>query len=135
MSNARYMLDTNIVSDLIRHPDGKAARHIAAIGDHGLAVSIITACELRFGAVKRGSARLRERVEAILQRLTVLPFDVPADDNYADIRATLERAGTPIGPNDLLIAAHAAAAGVPLVTANIDEFSRIPNLVVEDWLA
>ncbi|MGO4335661.1 type II toxin-antitoxin system VapC family toxin [Labrys sp. KB_33_2] len=129
------MLDTNIVSDLIRHPDGKAARHIAGIGDHGLAVSIITACELRFGAVKRGSGRLQERVEAILQRLTILAFDVPADGKYADIRAALERAGTPIGPNDLLIAAHASAAGIPLVTANIDEFARIPHLVLENWLA
>ncbi|WP_454817123.1 PIN domain-containing protein [Labrys neptuniae] len=129
------MLDTNIVSDLIRHPDGKAARHIAGIGDHGLAVSIITACELRFGAVKRGSGRLQERVEAILQRLTILAFDVPADGKYADIRAALERAGTPIGPNDLLTAAHASAAGIPLVTANIDEFARIPDLVLENWLA
>lgn len=135
MSNARYMLDTNIVSDLIRHPDGKAAKHIAGIGDHGLSVSIITACELRFGAVKRGSTRLQERVEAILQRLTILAFDVPADCNYADIRAAFERAGTPISPNDLLIAAHAAATGIPLVTANIDEFARVPNLVLENWLA
>lgn len=128
------MLDTNIVSDLIRNPAGKAAAHLRAVGDHDLAVSIITAAELRFGAVKSGSTRLLSRVEAILDTLGVLPFDVPADAEYANIRAELETSGQPIGPNDLLIAAHARSLGTAIVTANAAEFSRVRGLAVENWL-
>lgn len=128
------MLDTNIVSDLIRNPAGKAAAHLRAVGDHDLAVSIITAAELRFGAVKSGSTRLLSRVEAILDTLGVLPFDVPADAEYANIRAELEASGQPIGPNDLLIAAHARSLGTTMVTANATEFSRVRGLNVENWL-
>lgn len=128
------MLDTNIVSDLIRNPTGKAASHIARVGDHGLAVSIIVAAELRFGAAKSGSAKLLERIEAALAKLPALPFDVPADAEYGGIRAELEVAGKPIGPNDLLIAAHACALGTTLVTDNAGEFSRVRGLKVENWL-
>ena len=128
------MLDTNIVSDLIRNPAGKAAAHLRAVGDHDLAVSIITAAELRFGAVKSGSTRLLSRVEAILDTLGVLPFDVPADAEYANIRAELEASGQPIGPNDLLIAAHARSLGTAIVTSNATEFSRVRGLAVENWL-
>jgi tRNA(fMet)-specific endonuclease VapC len=128
------MLDTNIVSDLIRNPAGKAAGRLRAVGDDGLAVSIITAAELRFGAVKSGSTRLLSRVEAILDTLEVLPFDVPADAEYANIRVELEALGQPIGPNDLLIAAHARSLGTPIVTANATEFSRVRGLIVENWL-
>ena len=134
MTVPRFMLDTNIVSDLIRNPMGKVAQHIRAIGDHGLAVSIISAAELRFGAAKRGSARLSSRVEAVLGALTVLPFDVPADAEYARIRAELETAGKPIGPNDLLIAAHAYALGTTIVTNDSTEFGRIHGLQIENWL-
>jgi len=129
------MLDTNIVSDLIRNPGGRVAQHIRRIGDHGLAVSIITAAELRFGAVKSGLPRLRERVEAVLGRLVVLSFDVPADAEYASVRAELEAAGKPIGPNDLLIAAHARSLDTTMVTDNVAEFGRVRGLRVENWLA
>jgi tRNA(fMet)-specific endonuclease VapC len=128
------MLDTNIVSDLIRNPAGKAAVHLRTIGDHGLAISIITAAELRFGAAKSDSPRLLSRVEAILDTLGVLPFDVPADAEYAIIRVGLEASGKPIGPNDLLIAAHARSLGTTIVTANATEFSRVRGLNVENWL-
>jgi tRNA(fMet)-specific endonuclease VapC len=130
----RYVLDTNIVSDLVRNPGGKAAARLRAVGDHGLAVSIITAAELRFGAAKSGSPRLLPRVEAILDTLDVLPFDVPADAEYANIRVELEALGKPIGPNDLLIAAHARSLGTTIVTANATEFSRVRGLNVENWL-
>jgi len=129
------MLDTNIVSDLIRNPAGKAAARVRTIGDAGLAVSIITAAELRFGAAKSGSPRLKFRVEAILNALDVLSFDVPADSEYAAIRADLEALGMPIGPNDLLIAAHSRSLGTTIVTANATEFSRVSRLKVENWLA
>jgi tRNA(fMet)-specific endonuclease VapC len=130
----RYMLDTNIVSDLVRNPDGKAAARLRAVRDHGLAVSIITAAELRFGAAKSGSPRLLSRVEAIFDRLAVLPLDVPSDAEYANIRVELETSGKPIGPNDLLIAAHARSLGTTIVTANLTEFSRVRGLNVENWL-
>ena len=129
------MLDTNILSDLVRNPQGRVAAQIAAIGADRVCASIVTAAELRYGCARKGSARLTAQVEAILGALTVLSFDPPADAAYAAIRAGLEAAGTPIGPNDLLIAAHARTAGAVLVTANRDEFGRVPELVVENWLA
>jgi tRNA(fMet)-specific endonuclease VapC len=135
MTPSRYMLDTNIISDLIRHPEGKAANRIRKIGTDGLCVSIITAAELRFGIAKRASARLTELIEQVLVEIEVLPLAAPADDVYARIRNDLEKAGKPIGPNDLLIAAHALTLGAILVTANAQEFRRVPELKVENWLA
>lgn len=129
-----YMLDTNIVSELLRNPDGRAAKRIAEVGPDVICVSIITAAELRYGCAKRGSAKLLAHVEAVLESVQVLAFDVPAGTEYGGIRAELEAAGKPIGPNDLLIAAHAYATGAILVTANTAEFSRIRGLRVENWL-
>jgi tRNA(fMet)-specific endonuclease VapC len=130
----RYMLDTNIVSDLIRNPAGKAAKRSQKVGDDALCVSIITAAELRFGAAHRASPRLTERVEQLLGELTVVAFKEPADAAYAGIRLALQQAGQPIGPNDLLIAAHAMTVGAVLVTANDREFRRVRGLKVENWL-
>lgn len=135
MSRSRYMLDTNIVSDLIRSPQGRVYDQIAAIGSDPMCISVITAAELRYGCAKRGSPRLLAQVEAILGSLEILPFDIPADAEYAGIRAELEAAGKPIGPNDLLIAAHAYSMGATLVTANVGAFERIRGLSVENWLA
>jgi tRNA(fMet)-specific endonuclease VapC len=129
-----FMLDTNIVSDLARHPAGKVAQKIADIGEAGLCISILVAAELRFGLVRFGSPKLVEHVETALRFITTVPFDSPAEREYARIRLTLERAGTPIGPNDLFIAAHACALDVPLVTDNEREFRRVPGLRVENWL-
>lgn len=116
------MLDTNIVSDLLRHPDGSAAKRIAEVGPDAICVSIITAAELRYGCARKGSAKLLAHVEAILESVQALALDLPADAEYGGIRAELEAAGKPIGPNDLLIAAHAYAAGAILVTDNTSEF-------------
>jgi tRNA(fMet)-specific endonuclease VapC len=129
------MLDTNILSDLVRNPQGVVFDRIAEVGNDALCISIITAAELRFGCAKRGSAKLLRQVEAIMEGLDILPLDVPADTEYGGIRAELEAAGKPIGPNDLLIAAHAYALGTVLVTANVDEFSRVRGLKLENWLA
>jgi tRNA(fMet)-specific endonuclease VapC len=129
------MLDTNIVSDLVRSPQGRVFDRIAEIGGDNMCISIITAAELRYGCAKKGSPRLLAQVEAILGSIEILAFDVPADTEYAGIRAELEAAGRPIGPNDLLIAAHAYAAGVTFVTANAGEFERVRGLRVENWLA
>jgi tRNA(fMet)-specific endonuclease VapC len=128
------MLDTNLVSDLVRNPSGRAAEKLAAFGDEGVCISIVTAAELRYGVAKRGSERLGRQVEAVLSAIAILPLDAPADREYGDIRLELEGLGTPIGPNDLLIAAHARALGVPLATANVAEFRRVRGLSVENWL-
>lgn len=127
------MLDTNALSELIRNPQGVLAQRLNALEPDTVCTSIIAACELRFGAQRKGSAPLTQRVEQLLQALTVLPLDTPADEHYADIRATLERSGTPIGSHDLFIAAHARSRGMTLLTRKLREFQRIPGLTVEDW--
>lgn len=129
-----YLLDTNILSDLVRNPQGRIAACIAQVGEKSVCTSMIVASELRFGAAKRNAPKLTAQVDAILAALEVRPFDIPADREYAKLRFHLEQAGTPIGPNDILIAAHALAAESTLVTANTGEFSRVPGLAVENWL-
>jgi tRNA(fMet)-specific endonuclease VapC len=128
------MLDTNIVSDLVRNPQGRVFDKIVRVGSDRLCISIITAAELRYGCARKQSARLLAQVEAILAGLEILPFDVPADTEYGGIRSELQAAGKTIGPNDLLIAAHACATGSTLVTANVDEFRRVRGLNIENWL-
>jgi len=132
--NASYLLDTNILSDLVRHPQGLIANRIAREGESSVCTSIVVASELRFGACKRASARLTAQVEAILSAIEILPLEEPADQHYGKLRALLEAKGKMIGPNDLLIAAHALALDCSVITANSNEFSRIPGLKVENWL-
>lgn len=129
----RYLLDTNILSALLADPRGLVASHIARVGDAALATSIVIAAELRYGAAKKGSPRLSERVEALLDRLPVLALEAPSDQVYGEVRADLERRGQLIGPNDLLIASHAIAADRTLVSDNVSEFSRITGLRLENW--
>lgn len=131
----RYLLDTNILSDLLRHPTGRAARRLAIVGEAVVCTSIVVACELRYGAAKKGSSELSGRIEALLESLEILPLDKDSDRRYAEIRSHLDRSGRPIGPNDLLIAAHSLALDLILVTDNADEFSRVPGLATENWLA
>ncbi len=134
MNAPRYLLDTNILSDLVRHPQGIVARKIAEVGEAAVCTSIIAAAELRFGAAKRNSARLSHQVHAILSAIEVLALDMPADSAYAQLRWALEQSGRPIGPNDMLIAAQALAHECVLVTANVGEFSRVADLQVTNWL-
>lgn len=129
-----YLLDTNIVSDLVRRPQGAVAERIREVGEANVCTSIIVAAELRYGAAKKGSPRLTAQLEAILAALMVLPLEVPADDVYGRLRAQLERVGQPIGGNDLLIAAQAVALGHVLVTDNESEFGRIDALTCQNWL-
>ncbi|WP_297488207.1 type II toxin-antitoxin system VapC family toxin [Acidocella sp.] len=130
----RYLLDTNILADLIRHPQGQIAARIGQVGEATICTSIIVAAELRFGAATSGSARLRAQMDAVLGVVDILPFETPADAVYGDIRTRLERAGTPIGGNDLLIAAQAKALGFTVVTDNERGFGRVEGLDVENWL-
>lgn len=129
-----YLLDTNIISDVIRNPDGPAAHRIDQVGAKRIFTSIIVAAELRYGCAKKGSPKLLSKVESLLETIPVLPLDIPVDAEYGGIRAELEAAGQPIGMNDLLIAAQAYALGLTLVTDNTREFSRIVGLNVENWL-
>ena len=129
-----YLLDTSILSDLVRRPQGRVAARIAELGEDRVITSIVVACELRYGAAKRDSKRLSRQVEAVLGAIAVLPLEAGVDRQYAAIRATLEEQGTPIGANDLLIAAHARALHSVCVTANVAEFRRVPDLKVENWL-
>jgi tRNA(fMet)-specific endonuclease VapC len=102
----RYLLDTNIVSNLVRNPQGKVAQHIRKVGEAQVCISIMVAAELRYGAAKKGSPRLSAQLGAVLGALEVLPFEAPADAAYGLLRTRLEQAGRPIGASDLLIAAH-----------------------------
>ena len=130
----RFLLDTNILSDLVRHPHGRIFDQIKDVGEQNICTSIVVAAELRYGAAKKDSSRLTMQLEAILHAIDVLAFEQPADAVYGELRTRLERAGESIGANDLLIAAHALTLAHTMVTDNEREFSRIKDLRVENWL-
>jgi len=130
----RFLLDTNILSDLVRHPRGLVSDRIKEVGEDNICTSVVVAAELRYGAAKKASSRLTMQLEAILRAIDVLALEQPADAVYGSLRARLEQAGRSIGANDLLIAAHALAVGHTLVTDNAREFSRIHGLRVENWM-
>jgi len=130
----RNLLGTNIVSDLVRNPQGKIAERISKLGEDRVCTSIVVAAELRYGAEKKGSLRLTAQLEAVLGALEVLPLETPADKTYGMVRTRLEKAGRPIGGNDLLIASQALALGYTLVSDNEREFARVDGLRHENWL-
>ncbi len=129
-----YLLDTNIVSDLIRNPAGRVASMIGKVGEDAVATSILVAAELRFGAERKGSKRLTAQLDAVLGAITILSWEQPAERVYGALRAALERAGTPIGGNDMLIAAQALALDRTLVTDDKREFGRVKGLKLANWL-
>ena len=130
----RYLLDTNILSDLVRKPQGRVAQRISAVGEKQVCTSIIVAAELRYGAAKKGSPRLAAQLETVLGAIEVLPFAAPADRVYGMLRARLEQRGQPIGGNDLLIAAQAVALGYTVVTDDKRAFARVGDLPRENWV-
>jgi tRNA(fMet)-specific endonuclease VapC len=129
-----YLLDTNILSHLVRQPQGPVADHIADVGEAYVLTSVIVACELRYGAAKSGSKKLTRQVEAVLSAMTIKPLESDVERVYASIRVALERKGTPIGAHDMLIAAHARTIDAVCVTDNVAEFKRVPALKVENWV-
>lgn len=131
----RYLLDTNIVSELVRNPHGRITQRIRKVGEAHVCTSIFVAAELRYGSAKKGSSRLTAQLDAVLSALEVLPFKAPADMTYGLLRAHLEQGGKPIGANDLLIAAQALSLGHVLVTDNAREFARVDGLSCENWLS
>ncbi len=130
----RYLLDTNIVSALLREPHGPVFERIRAVGEANVCTSVVVSSELRFGAAKRGSSRLIAQLEAVLSALDVLPLEPAVDAVYTETRWRLEQRGTPVGANDLFIAAHALLLDCVLVTDNEREFRRVEGLLVENWL-
>lgn len=130
----KLLLDTNICIYIIKQQPASVLKHFLEyqIGDIG--ISSITLSELHYGAAKSQHQDKNSRaLEQFVTPLEVVPFDDAAAQAYGAIRATLERAGTPIGAMDMLIAAHAVALAIPLVTNNTREFERVPGLTVVDW--
>jgi tRNA(fMet)-specific endonuclease VapC len=134
MSAVQFMLDTNIISELIRNPEGAVQQVVTRVGTPTISISSIVASELRFGYLKRKSDRLAHLVENMIARVEVVSYDDVASIHYAQIRHSLQAAGKPIGPVDLFIAAHARSLDLTLVTDNIREFSRVDGLKLENWI-
>ena len=130
----RYLLDTDIVSDIVRNPRGPAAEQLRRVGQNDVCLSIIVASELRYGIARKSSAEMAFKIGQALDQLAVLPFESPADGIYGEVRSALEESGHSIGPNDNFIAAHALALNCTLVTGNERVFGRVKGLKVENWL-
>lgn len=129
----RFMLDTNIVSAIVRDPRGQVFEKLMDVGEANVFISIITHGEIWYGIRKNWSEELEKKVSAVTKRLYVAPLNLPSDQRYAEVRLAL-RQGKNIGQNDLWLAAHALALDVVLVTNNEREFSRVAGLKVENWL-
>lgn len=131
-----YMLDTNICIYVLKKHSNKLRHKFKAIKD--ICISSVTYGELCFG-IENGNNNLKEerwrQLEIFTQRLLIEPWDENAGRHYGSIRAQLKKEGTPIGNNDLLIAAHARSINAVLVTNNVREFNRVPNLTVENWVS
>jgi tRNA(fMet)-specific endonuclease VapC len=130
----QYMLDTNICIYVVKNYPAKLRERFNRLADQ-LCISTVTLAELHYGAEK--SARRLDNLEAIRQfvaRLGILPFSTAAAAHYGEIRAALERAGTPAGAYDTLIAGHARSEGMTVVTNNLREFERMPGVRAENWV-
>ena len=130
----RYLLDTNICIFIINHqpPLVRARFERVPVGEIG--ISSVTLSELHYGAARSGKpTQNMKALRKFLLPLDVLAYDEQAAERYGQLRASLEMAGTPIGPMDLMIAAHALSARLTVVTNNRREFDRVPGLVTEDW--
>ena len=124
----RLLLDTSILSELIKDPHGRVARKVLDAGVDNICTSIVAAAELRYGALKKRSTRLRRQAEELLAEIQVLPLDEPVDAEYGKLRVALETAGKMLAANDLLIAAHANAVDAAVVTSDHD-FKQAGKLV------
>jgi tRNA(fMet)-specific endonuclease VapC len=134
----KYLLDTNIVSYFLSDASAALTQRILDSTPDTLAISIISAGELRYGLSKlprsRRATELAQRLNAVLTAIAVMPLPAEAAQHYGQTRAHLASSGTPIGGNDLWIAAHALAHNMTLVTNNVGEFQRVQGLPVENWL-
>jgi tRNA(fMet)-specific endonuclease VapC len=131
---AGYLLDANVISALMHAPLGRLSQRIARAGEGNVFTSVIVAAELAYGGAKKPSDRLTAALATIFEELDIRPLDAEAVRHYARLRHRLEQAGTPIGANDMFIAAHALALDATLVTDNEREFARVEGLRAENWL-
>lgn len=129
-----YMLDTNICIYAMKNKPERVLNRLKEELDSGICISSITLAELEYG-MKHSSdpARNEQALLRFLVPLSILPFGAAAASEYGEIRAYLQRQGTPIGPLDMLIAGHAKAENLILVTNNVREFERVPDLEIENW--
>lgn len=130
----RYLLDTNACADYLNGRHAPVVERIQACRPGDLVISSLVEAELRYGVHRSVHRRANDaRLQVLLANVDSVPFDSKAAAVYGRIRSILEAAGRPIGPNDLLIAAHALALQLILVTDNVAEFDRVPGLKVENW--
>ena len=128
-----FMLDTNAVSDAVRCPQGDVASRLAKLLPGQAVISVVVEGELRYGIAKASTRTIERRVNALLALIEVVSIDSAVARQYGVLRTHLAVQGTPIGMNDLWIAAHALELGLTLVTDNEVEFRRVPGLVVYNW--
>jgi tRNA(fMet)-specific endonuclease VapC len=131
----RYMLDTNICIYAIKNKPPRVLEQLRAYGTAGLGISSVSVAELFFGAEKSGSQKNLIALSHFLEPLEIADFDMQAAQAYGRLRKSLEQSGTPIGPLDMQIAAHALSLDVTLVTNNLKEFSRVTGLKLDNWAA
>lgn len=136
-STHTYLLDTNVISHVMRNSTGLVAQRIFGREEHegnsGVCTSLVVQCELLFGLHMLPNPKWERQYHRAMASITVEPLGQEVVAHYANVRAYVEAKGQPIGPNDTLIAAHALALGATLVTAD-EKFSRVPGLKVENWL-
>jgi tRNA(fMet)-specific endonuclease VapC len=130
----KYLLDTNIISNIVKFPRGPAARRLREVSGEEIGTSVIVCAELRFGCRKIDAKRLERDYDVFLDSIQVEDWCAPLDSLYADVRKAAESKGTSVGAMDLLIASQALALDAILVTGNEREFSYVPGLKVENWL-
>ncbi len=129
----QFLLDTNICVYVINRRPPEVIAQFLAHEDEGIGISTITAAELYAGVRKSGSIRNFDALEQFLAPLVICDFDQAAARAYGEVRCVLEKKGTPIGPLDTQIAAHAIALDLTLVTNNVREFKRVPGLRMDNW--
>ena len=131
-----YLIDTDTFSAVAKGSSAKAAQRLGALRHGEGRLSVVTLAEVAYGLAHRPvNARMQLEIDALKSALMLLPLGLNVVPHYASLRAALRRAGTPIGPNDCWLAAHALAEGLTLVSNNEREFSRVPGLQVENWRA
>jgi len=131
----RYMLDTTICSCVLRSRPPSVKARFDEAGPGALTVSTVVLAELLFGAARHPKAvAIRREIADLVSRLTVIPWDEAAAEHYGALRAAMEKAGTPLGVMDMMIAAHARSLGATLVSNDVHHFDRVEGLLVANWV-
>ena len=130
----RFLLDTNILSHMMRDPHGVVTRKIAEVGEKNVFTSVLAIAEIRFGIQKTGSKRLAKELAWLQPHIKAEPWTAAAELHYATIRVAIEAMGLPVGQIDMLLGAQASAAGATFVTDNEKHFRHMPGVKVENWL-